>query len=156
MAASEQERLRRGRGDGGAVLVEFAILAPLLFLVVFGIIEFGNAFYQQLDVRHGAREGMRLAAVNSDPANGETLQEERLALETCTRMDTDGGSAILVTIVKNGSSIGDSVTVTIEKKLDQLTGFLDFALGDKTITSTVQTRLEQTATYGDITDYECS
>ena len=50
--------------ERGANLVEFAILAPLLIMLLFGIIEFAWIFAQNLDVRHGAREGARLAAVN--------------------------------------------------------------------------------------------
>ena len=54
----------RGKGDEGAALVEFALIAPILFLLIFGVIEFGWAFSQNMDVRHGARETARLAAVN--------------------------------------------------------------------------------------------
>ncbi|HUW00987.1 MAG TPA: TadE/TadG family type IV pilus assembly protein [Acidimicrobiales bacterium] len=50
--------------DQGAALVEFGLLAIPLFVILFGIIEFGWAFYQQLDVSHGAREGARIAVVN--------------------------------------------------------------------------------------------
>ncbi|MGQ0833075.1 MAG: TadE/TadG family type IV pilus assembly protein, partial [Microthrixaceae bacterium] len=41
----------RGKRDRGAALVEFAIIMPIFFLLVFGIIEFGWAFFQLLDVR---------------------------------------------------------------------------------------------------------
>lgn len=57
-------RLRPRFDDQGAALVEFGLLAIPLFVILFGIIEFGWAFYQQLDVSHGAREGARIAVVN--------------------------------------------------------------------------------------------
>lgn len=135
---------------------------PLLFLLVFGVIEFGWAFVQNLDVRHGAREGVRLAAVNADPSNGESNQQRRIALELCNRIDSDGGSPVSVVIDVDGSlvpdpsgdakvnDIGDQVTVTVDKDLDQLTGFLGFALNDVTLHSSVTTRLEQGATFGDL------
>jgi len=44
-------------------LVEFAIVAPFLFLFVFGIIEFGWAFYVHSELTNAAREGARYAAV---------------------------------------------------------------------------------------------
>ena len=44
--------------------MEFAIVVPIFFLLIFGIMEFGWAFFQKLDVRSGANEGARLAAVN--------------------------------------------------------------------------------------------
>jgi hypothetical protein len=161
--ASEGSEARRGRGDGGAVIVEFAIVAPLLLLLVFGVIEFGNAYVQLLDVRHGAREGARLAAVNANPANAESPQANRIAKETCARMDVDG-SQVKVSIDVDGSStgdpltndIGDQVTVKVEKPLDQLTGFLSFALSNKKLSSSVQTRLEQKATYVDSADFLCT
>ena len=52
------------RGERGASLVEFALTAPFLILLLLGIIEFGWAFNQNLDVRHGARETARLVDVN--------------------------------------------------------------------------------------------
>lgn len=161
--------LRRGTGTRGAALVEFAIIMPVLFLLVFGIIEFGWAFRQNLDVRHGAREGTRLAAVNADPTNSESTQQRRIAREMCARMDADGGFPINISIDVNGSlvpdvpgdatinDVGDEVTVTVEKKLDQLTNFLGFALNNVTLRSTVKTRLEQPATYADLPagDFQC-
>ena len=52
------------RGQRGAALVEFAILVPLLFGILFGIVDFGYSFSRTLDIRHGSREGARLVAVN--------------------------------------------------------------------------------------------
>ena len=49
----------------GAAMLEFAIVLPLLLVLLFGIIEAAWAFNQQLEVRHGAREGARLVAVNA-------------------------------------------------------------------------------------------
>ena len=60
-------RMRVGRSrdrEGGAALVEFAVLAPLLLLLVLGIVEFGYTFGQYNGVRHAAREGARYAAVD--------------------------------------------------------------------------------------------
>jgi Flp pilus assembly protein TadG len=45
----------------GAALVEFAIVLPLLFLLVFGIIEVGRAISVQQIITNGAREGARAA-----------------------------------------------------------------------------------------------
>ncbi|MCZ6566869.1 MAG: pilus assembly protein, partial [Actinobacteria bacterium] len=58
-------RLLRKRGEKRANLVEFAILAPFLILLLFGIIEFAWVFATNLDVKHGAREGARITAVNT-------------------------------------------------------------------------------------------
>ena len=75
----------RHRADRGAVLVEFAIIVPIFFLLVFAVVEFGWAFYQQLDVRHGAREGARLAAVDfqSTASPSPSTQVAEIVAETC-------------------------------------------------------------------------
>lgn len=158
-----QKRRRRGAGDEGAALVEFAIIAPLLFLLIFGIMEFGWAFLQNMDVRHGAREGARLAAVNSAPANSLPTQAENLAREVCLRMDQYNNDEPNISIAVNrdvvapttASNIGDEITVTVRKPLSQLTGFLGFALNGINLSSTVQTRVEQTGTYADISNFAC-
>ena len=56
---------RRAAGDRGAVAVEFALILPVLLLIVVGTIEFGRV-YSQVQVYNGAaREGARCAAVMS-------------------------------------------------------------------------------------------
>jgi Flp pilus assembly protein TadG len=55
-------RLRR---EDGASAVEFALIAPLLFLILFGILEWGIAFLQVQSIRTAVREGGRAAAVGA-------------------------------------------------------------------------------------------
>jgi Flp pilus assembly protein TadG len=49
--------------DRGAAAVEFALLLPLLLLLVFGIIDFGRAINAQITLTQAARTGARLAAL---------------------------------------------------------------------------------------------
>ena len=53
-----------GSPDRGAVAVEFAIMLPLLLLLIFGIIDFGRALNAQVTITQAAREGARLTALN--------------------------------------------------------------------------------------------
>lgn len=136
---------RRDRRDHerGAVLVEFALVAPLLFLLIFATIDVGWAFGQHLDVRHGAREGARLASVNFQ---GEGDQTAVLIEEICGRMDADS-SVRVVLRQPEGAASGSAVEVTVERPVQTLTGFVDFALEGRTLRSTVTARIEQTATW---------
>jgi Flp pilus assembly pilin Flp len=56
---------RRGgaNSERGAAAVEFALLLPLLLLLVFGIIDFGRAINAQITITQAAREGARAHAL---------------------------------------------------------------------------------------------
>ena len=49
----------------GGPMVEFAVMAPLFFIILFGIVEWGSMFYLQNNMVNAAREGARTAAVQS-------------------------------------------------------------------------------------------
>ena len=58
--------------DDGAAAVEFAIIATLLMLLVFGVIEYGLWIAQYEAYSSAAREGARVAATKSDTSGGAT------------------------------------------------------------------------------------
>jgi Flp pilus assembly protein TadG len=53
----------RSSGEDGAELIEFALVLPLMLLVMFGIIDFGLLFQRYLVVTNAAREGARVAVL---------------------------------------------------------------------------------------------
>jgi hypothetical protein len=142
---------RRFGDDRGAVLVEFALLSPLFFLLIFGIIEFGWVFAQHLDVRHGAREGGRLVAVDyADEAGDVDEQLAALGAAICDRMDHVSGATIEMELTATPPadtppSYDDLARVTITAEAETITGFLDPLISGMTIESEVETRLEQDA-----------
>jgi Flp pilus assembly protein TadG len=139
---------RRHKSERGANLVEFALVAPFLILLLFGIIEFAWVFAQDLTVKHGAREGARLAAVTfgADTA--------ALTTETKSRMNISDPASVTIsycvdpTIVGGaGVQPGDGIEVTVSQPRAPLTGILDWALSAvPTLTSTVEIRAEQSPT----------
>jgi Flp pilus assembly protein TadG len=62
--------LRLTRGERGAALVEFALVLPLLLVVIAGVVDFGFLFQRYEVVTNAAREGARLASLPS--YNGQT------------------------------------------------------------------------------------
>jgi Flp pilus assembly protein TadG len=58
----------RLRGERGATAVEFAFIVPLLIVLVLGIAEFGRAFQVSGTLSAAAREGVRVMALQNDPA----------------------------------------------------------------------------------------
>ena len=140
-------RLLRKRGEKGANLVEFAILAPFLILLLFGIIEFAWVFATNLDVKHGAREGARITVVNT-PDSGNV----DLAAEICSRMNIVGSdTATTITWASDGTpAVGEGVIVTVSTPLATLTGIMDWAFGSvPTLDSTVEMRIEQPPDWSD-------
>lgn len=128
-----------------------------LFLILFGTIEFGWAFFQLNDVRHGAREGMRLVVVDSeiDPTYAGADMDthgKRLAQAACERMDQRDGVTITITLTDlDGDGqleTGDDATLTASKPLDQLTKVFDAVLSSVTLEEVITSRLEQNASVG--------
>lgn len=131
-------RLRRG-DDRGASLVEMAFTLPLLLLLLFGIIEASWAFSQQNNIRHGAREGARLAAV--DFGSVATIGQE-----VCDRMDVIAATqspTVALTPISADSIIGGQAEISVTANLRTITGFLDPIFGGRTVGSTIEFRLEQ-------------
>lgn len=57
----------------GQALTEFALVAPLFFMLLFGIIVIGIAIFYQQQITNAAREGSRFAALHSATARCPTV-----------------------------------------------------------------------------------
>lgn len=57
-------RVRRARGDRGAVLVEAVFVFPIVFFIVLGIFEYGLLFAAQSTAVSATREGARFGSAN--------------------------------------------------------------------------------------------
>lgn len=55
--------LRRMKSERGAAIVEFALVVPILLVLVMGIFEFGRMWYLQTNLSMAARQGARIAAL---------------------------------------------------------------------------------------------
>jgi Flp pilus assembly protein TadG len=128
-------RLFRRDREKGAALVEFALILPLFLLLVFGIMEAGWFFAQQVEIRHASREGARLAVVDYGTAGA-------VISETCDRANISGTGAT-VTITLSADDVyglgADSVSVTVDKVYTSLTGFVDFFDGNMSSTAEMRT-----------------
>src|SRR6266850_2002535 len=65
-------RLRRVRGRRGQALVEFALVLPILLLIIFGIIDAGRLIFTMNTVGNAARTGARVAIVNQSTSGTST------------------------------------------------------------------------------------
>jgi Flp pilus assembly protein TadG len=132
--------LNKAKGEKrGAGLVEFAIILPLLIVMLFGILEASWAFAQQNDVRHGTREAARLAAVNFGDV-------QTVAQEACARMDVVYPATtpvVTITPISTEGGTGGLAQITISSSSQTITGMLDGVFGNLDIESTVEFRIEQ-------------
>lgn len=125
------------RNERGASIVEFAVIVPLFVILVFGIIEAGWFFSQQVEIRNAVREGARIAVVDYGSANATIA-------ETCSRASLSGSNATVTIALSATDSYGlgaDSVSVTMTKNYESLTGFIGFF--DRAMTSTAEMRTER-------------
>ena len=86
-------------------MVEAALILPLLFLLIFGMVEFGRAYNAKVTVTHAAREGVRELALHNDPAAAE-------AVATATAPSLD--PALMSFTSGSCDTDGDPVEFTIE------------------------------------------
>ena len=106
--AIEHVRKRFGREDGQA-FVEFAIVLPILVLLVFGITQFGLAFRNYLAITDAARVGARAAAVKRT-SGACTAARSAIENTVSTGQWAEISSRISCTA---GSNVGDQVKITI-------------------------------------------
>jgi Flp pilus assembly protein TadG len=105
MAAMNATMMRRLRSERGAELIEFALVFPVLLLVVLGIVDFGFLFQRMEVVTNAAREGARMAVL---PAYSSTdvrnrvcayVQNGGVPVTTCSAPGGGGNPVIDVTTV---------------------------------------------------------
>lgn len=94
--------LKRLRGEEGAAAVEFALIVPLLFVLVFGIIAFGVAFMQLQTARGAVREGARTGAVFDGSGWKSSSQMADATVTASTGLISSGASLSITTCTNPG------------------------------------------------------
>ena len=100
----------RGRHDqpaSGQSLVEFAMVLPIIVLLIAGFIEIGRAVFAYNGLTNAAREGARLAAVNQDV----NLIKQRVQTMTFGTSITNLASPTFVRFFQEGPTLSP-VTIT--------------------------------------------
>lgn len=148
MVERKAHRFREGRGQ---VLVELALVLPVLLLVVVALLQFGKAFNYWIDMTHLSSEGARWAIVNKDFGTPPSLQDHIKAQGNTGELRN--GMRVCISFPVDGTpQPGEQVKVRLEYDFRFLSWFAD-AVGLPAPTIEIQTattqRLEQTPTnYG--------
>ena len=143
------------RDESGAALVEFALVLPILLVLVFGALDFGKAYNYWIDSTHLSASGARWAAVNKNPgaSGGQSLQQYIRSQADSAELRNGGTSAVpspvrvCISFPNGTSNVGDPVKVTVSTTYNFL-NFLQVQTGvtNKTISGSATMRLEQLPT----------
>jgi Flp pilus assembly protein TadG len=138
---------KRVRGERGVALVEFALVAPLALVLLFGILDFGKAINYWIDETHLASEGARWAVVNRNPATSGSLQNYIKNQADTTQLQ-NGATVVINTCDADSSGtvgVGDPVQVRVSYTYNWLPFIkISAALSPTTtLTGTATMRLEQ-------------
>jgi Flp pilus assembly protein TadG len=138
--------LKRIREKQGAAAIEFALVLPLLIILVFGIIEFSLLLYDKAMITNASREGARAGIVYSSPDRISDAEITTVITNYCRNYLITFGSGTLQppVISRTGNSTGDSLTVTVRYKYDFLVlpNFIGSLIGGKEIVGQTIMRME--------------
>jgi hypothetical protein len=157
----ESSRLRftrrpfaRGQGERGTAVVEFALVAPILFLLVFGIVDFARMMNYYNVMTQLAAQGARAAAVNRNPdgsaVTGPTSIQQMLVCDDTAPGEMRNDSTYKISINNVPVATGDAVTVQTQFDFDFIP-FIANAIGlsgKKHLTATSTMRAEVLPSYG--------
>ena len=137
-------RLRVGRpSDRGAAVVEFALIVPILLLLVFGLIQYGMYFWAMQGGSDIARSAARMSAAG-DPASCASFRD-RVEEQIDDLTGTSSTATVVRTYDKASGptvNIGDTVTVEVSfESFDLQLPFLPF-VDDGRVSSTAEARVD--------------
>jgi hypothetical protein len=148
-------RQRAGESDRGAAAVEFALVVPVLLMILFGIIDYGLFFNNSLSVKQGVREAARQGVVTNYGSGctmaWSTTPSANMQKLGCTVVDRTGaltGTPYVKIKLPGGWTKAKSLIVCEIVKTTGLTGLTPMPSGG-IVTSKVEMSIE-TATTGQV------
>jgi len=133
------------RNRQGAAVVEFAIVAPIFFLLVFGMIEGGRAIMVQQILTNASREGARVAVLDSTTPTASLVKSK--VVDYMKNGGISTATTNMVTINPSEpttAAYGTAVTVTVAIPFSSVTWVPSpwFILGSTNLTASTVMRRE--------------
>ena len=132
--------------EAGVSAVEFAIVLPVLILLLFGIIEFGILFYDKAVITNASREGARAGIVYRFPDPVTAAEIEQVVLDYCAGHLITFATTPSLTIAADwtGYEAGDTLTVTAlyDYQFLVLPNFVTALIGGINLAATTVMRME--------------
>jgi Flp pilus assembly protein TadG len=117
-------KLKRRRNRSGATAVEFAVIAPIFFLVILGGIEFASVHITQCAMENAAFEGARKGIVPGARAATCKASAEALMAGAGINEYTVTVTPATITAATDSVKVSVSVPMTVQNKFG-LSGFLN-------------------------------
>jgi len=130
---------RHARRRTGTAVVEFAVVAPVFFLLIFGMIEYGRMVMVQQVITNAAREGARKGVLDATTTSDVTT----VVSNYLTSANISGATTTVSPDPPSNATSGGSVTVTVSVPYSSVSWLPhSFWLGSKTLTATSVMRRE--------------
>jgi Flp pilus assembly protein TadG len=96
-----------GTSERGAAAVEFALVLPILIMLLFGIIEFGRGYHAKVELTGAVREGARELALGKSSGEAQTA-----TINAAPGLDLTAGDVSTSPCPAGGADGSASVTAT--------------------------------------------
>jgi Flp pilus assembly protein TadG len=105
-----KKMIKKTKGQRGASAIEFAIILPVLLVILVGIMEFGYVMYAKEVITNASREGARRGIVFSDPrpTDAEIVQAVN---DYCSNLIPT--ATVTTQVTRVGDAAGDPLTVSV-------------------------------------------
>lgn len=138
------------RDERGTALVEFALLLPVLMLVLVGILYFGRAMNYDEQETHLVNEAARYATVDQVPAGaigslGQWVRSQVDSSELANGTGSVSGTQVCIGYGPGGTAVGQPVTVTMKFTFSWVP-VLKITVASTTIQRTATMRIEASPT----------
>ena len=127
------------KSEKGQAMVEFALVLPILLLLLCCIIDFGWIFGNQLLANNASREAARYTAIHYYDSSTDDDQTIAAGIVTARAPTLNSPTVILIKSV-----LGDSITVNVNSSVSLLTPIISamFPDGEYSVTAQCIMRLE--------------
>jgi Flp pilus assembly protein TadG len=152
-ARAKSSRAFGGRSERGQAMLEYAIVAPIFFFLICGVMDFSRMFFAQMTLQDAVLEAGRYASTGNhlaDPNNPQNNLSRVASIDAIAQQYSFcfDFSNIQVSSVNGGAGSaggpGDTVTVSLTTNLKLMTPMIGrlFPNGAYTFTSTVSFKNE--------------
>ena len=136
-------RFHRRRDETGQSLVEFALVAPVLFLIMLGLVDGGRIVFINNELSQAAQEGARWAAVQGRAAAQADGENTAVTDEIRSRIVVAPTPAITLSCTDLGTvsgscGSGDLLSVSISSSVSPITPLIGDIIGPLVLTAEAQ------------------